>query len=646
MSSSSSFQLDIDPYHNVSGGAFGGGGLGGGGFNSAISTRRAGGGGGASAAGGGLDGGGKVSSRRGVIDGGGGDAAAANNPAMVVVDDGDSSDDDNNKNTNTVIKSSSSPPQPSPSSLWYRRKSGVGLILAIVANAITYVAILAYSIHTPPVTYSFFASEIYGAPVAYTESLRLELSPTSLACPPPPPPTTNGDAAAPPADIGSLAHACELSLGRATTWQSGILAIGEGFGFLLGPAIGVLSDVYGRMRFLLLYIIGTFAAVVPLAVYAWTGMSAGNTLGGLYPYFAMAIIQGVLSPRSINDIVLAAGVGDAAPQKHYTWLTGLGQSGFAFGLIVGSVAASSVDTKIAYLIAIALFVVAMCIVAFSPDTLPPERRSTLRLLPKNQEQQQQRQCGAWNATTSILRGFSVLAESRELILLAVGSFWGSFGLFVMIVAVPPFFFGALRFTVFEYGMILVIIGLNMVFFKTIGAQLLDRYLGRKVAIVAVSFFGASIFVLEGLVQLYAKTHTQILIATFLLCAFQTAAAAPPLLISAALHVVDHDDAAAEDNKANNQNMVVNNNKMIDGGAGKHGRVQGALQGVIAIAGMAGSLSGAAVYQATSRPGALGGFEASQGVPFIVAAASVILTALPVLFLSRTDRIGGGRSVDE
>lgn len=612
--------------------------LGGGGFNSsAISTRRAGGGGAASA------GGGKVSSRRGVvIDGGGGDAAAANNPAMVVVDDGDS--DDDNKNTNTV-KSSSSPPQPSPSSVWYRRKSGVGLILAIVANAITYVAILAYSIHTPPVTYSFFASEIYGAPVAYTESLRLELSPTSLACPPPPPPTTNGDAAAPPADIVSLAHACELSLGRATTWQSGILAIGEGFGFLLGPAIGVLSDAYGRMRFLLLYIIGTFAAVVPLAVYAWTGMSAGNTLGGLYPYFAMAIIQGVLSPRSINDIVLAAGVGDAAPQKHYTWLTGLGQSGFAFGLIVGSVAASRLDTKIAYLIAIALFVVAMCIVAFSPDTLPPERRSTLRLLPKNQEQQQQRQCGAWNATTSILRGFSVLAESRELMLLAVGSFWGSFALFVMIVAVPPFFFGALRFTVFEYGMILVIIGLNMVFFKTIGAQLLDRYLGRKVAIVAVSFFGASIFVLEALVQLYAKTHTQIRIATFLLCTFQTAAAAPPLLISAALHVVDHDDAAAEDNKANNQNMV-NNNKMIDGGAGKHGRVQGALQGVIAIAGMAGSLSGAAVYQATSRPGALGGFEASQGVPFIVAAASVILTALPVLFLSRTDRIGGGRSVDE
>ena len=501
---------------------------------------------------------------------------------------------------------------------WWRRKAAAGLFIAIAANALTYVAILTYSIHAPPVTYSYFASRRYGAPVAFSAALHADVSPASAVCP--------SEQNADDIDDSRLVLACKAAPGDATLWQSAILAVGEGFGFLLGPAIGQLSDAWGRMRFLLLYIVGTFAAVLPLALYVWTGMAMGKVQGGLMPYYAMALLQGVVSPRSINDIVCSAGVGDAAPARHFSWLTGLGQSGFAFGVLVGPLVSSHLTTPRAFIVSLAIFALTIVIVLAAPDTLAKENRKPLN-------------ANVWRATLALVRGFGVLLEDKRLIPLAVGSFFGSFTLFVNITVVPPFFLSVLGFSVAEYGYLLMVIGANMLICKTILAHGSERLVGRKTAIVVSSMIGAVLFVCFGLVQMFTTSRRQLIAAVYLINGLQVAAMAPPLLISASLHLAADDEVelSSSSGQCPRPSKDASSSRSIL--AGEHGRVQGAMQGVISIAAMAGTLASAAVFAETTKPAALGGWTSAPGVPFLCAAASMLLTGLPVLLFSRAEDLG-------
>ena len=386
------------------------------------------------------------------------------------------------------------------------------------------------------------------------------------------------------ATADALQAECRHASGRTAEWQSASAAGGLLAGLVLGPILGRLSDAWGRRPLAQWTLVGDVLPALGLLLYAKANIS-------LFLYYSLNIVASIIAPQQATDIAMTSAIADVTekddhPELVRTALAGLYLSSLSIAVVIGAPVASVLDAETAIVAGSSIIFIAFVWAMFLPETLSASNR---HMLPRSAVAE------VLFGRDGTLTAVRLVWSSRQLFGTALAGAFLSYALQGMQVITQQFLVLALGFNVREMSTALGVMGLGVLIWATVGAQLTQRILG-------VSWGVAVLALLSSAQQVAFSLSVNSLMATLLMLGMFLGAT-HPILVAYVAGLVSP--------------------KM-------QGQAQGCIQAAGALAGAISSVGGAQAFKAfVARPSASynAGAEAywiSAGVCALAAPVAAIM----------------------
>jgi len=148
-----------------------------------------------------------------------------------------------------------------------------------------------------------------------------------------------------------------------------VFLIGDTIQFFWAPALGTLSDRFGRRRILVL-------SVISLSI----GSTARYLADEIYIFLIVSAVLGFVAATMSTAMASAADVaGKERRTVVFGLITGMAVSGYTIGPMIGGFT-SDIDARLPFLIAAIISILNLLfVVFFLKETLPPEKREKKRI---------------------------------------------------------------------------------------------------------------------------------------------------------------------------------------------------------------------------------------------------------------------------
>ena len=324
---------------------------------------------------------------------------------------------------------------------------------------LTRISLFLFVIHLPYLSNDFFLKEA-GSTSTWAECAQLEASCRERqTC---------------QEDSGRL-EICRIASGRTAEWQSASAAAGLLAGFVLAPIVGRVSDAVGRRPIAQWALIGDVLPAIGLLVYAKTDGAS------LFLYYGLNVAGSIIAPQQATDVAMTSAIADVSDDAYVrTALAGLYLSSLSIAVVIAAPVASVISSDHAILAGSVVIFVAFLWALCLPETLAPQNRHAMP----------RRWTTALVGSEGMLPAIRLVLDSRELLGAALAGAFLSYGLMGLQVVTQQFLIVGVGFNVSQMSIALAVMGIGVLFWATVGAQIFRRLLGVRVGVAVLALLSS------------------------------------------------------------------------------------------------------------------------------------------------------------